>query len=80
MKEGYRQMIQIGSNVTSIMKLQCVSSCRKKLDGSLYYVLDIWGDDGNRLEARQGDWLCQDYDGVWSLRKDNDIKDEKADN
>ena len=66
----FRQRIEIGTNVTGIMRLPCVFSCYKE-GGGVVYILQEWDSDGNRLEARQGDWLCEDYDGRWTVQKGN---------
>lgn len=76
--EKFRQRIQVGRNVTGIMRLPCVFSCYKEGGrGGIVYVLMEWDSDGNRLEARQGDWLCEDYDGRWTVKKCD--RDERTD-
>ena len=74
--ERYKQKILIGKNVTGIMALPCVFSCYKEGGfGKLTYLLMEWDSDGNRIEAHQGDWLCEGYDGKWSvIKKDRDEK------
>jgi len=78
----YKQAIQIGDNVTDIMKLPCVMECHKRdiFRGGhrieFYYVLD-----SRRMKApgwqfgHEGDWLCEDYDGRWHLLTDKEYKD-----
>ena len=78
----YKQAIQIGDNVTDIMKLPCVLGAMKKSynPAVIYYILfgDIitkrvqWGE---AVTAYTGDWLCEDYDGRWHLRNDKEYKD-----
>ena len=68
----YKQAIQIGDNVTDIMRLPCVYSCRKEADGGLCYLFYDWDE---YVEARQSDWLCEDYDGRWYLLNDKEYKD-----
>jgi hypothetical protein len=60
--------IEIGKNVTDIMRLGCVYSCHKDGDGALVYLLYDWDADGNYVEAREGDVLvCED--GCWSIER-----------
>lgn len=78
----YKQAIQIGDNVTDIMKLPCVLGARKKTynPAVIYYILfgDVitkrvqWGET---VKAYTGDWLCEDYDGRWYLLNDKEYKD-----
>lgn len=60
----FRQAIQIGDNVTDIMKIRMVMRCQKerKDDGYelVYYVLVP---SGSLLPARKGDWLVEQ--GKW---------------
>lgn len=79
----YKQAIQIGSNVTDIIKLQCVISAHKNAvvhESFIYYKL--FGDTitsmfalGETVIAYSGDWLCEDYDGRWHLLNDKEYKD-----
>lgn len=57
--------IQIGNNVTDIMKLPCVYSCHKMANGELEYLLYDWDENGQYVRAHKGDWLCEDYQGKW---------------
>lgn len=61
----YKQTIHIGNNITDIMNLPCVFSCHKDYQNNIVYLLYNWDDDGRYVEARKGDWLCQDYEGYW---------------
>ena len=65
----YIQMIQIGRNVTDIMRLDCVYSCHKEGDSRLCYLLYDWDKDGNYIAAHEGDTLCQSADGKWHVEK-----------
>lgn len=65
----YIQQIQIGRNVTDIMRLECVYSCHKEADGRLCYPLYDWDKDGNYIAAHEGDTLCQSEDGKWHVEK-----------
>ena len=42
-------------------------SCHKESDERLCYLLYDWDDNGKYIEARKGDWLCEDEDGKWSV-------------
>lgn len=75
----FKQAIQIGDNVTDIMKLRCVSYVSKNpaiIKGRYYYYLypglmwDYKEDRSHNYIAHTGDWLCEDYDGWWHILKD----------
>lgn len=59
----FRQTIRIGRNITSIFNLPCIFSCHKDDEGNPVFLLNDWDDDGNYIEARIGDWLCEDMKG-----------------
>lgn len=59
----YRQSIQIGRNVTDIMRLPCVDAVRKSFTGVLVYQVNTFGTTPKY--AREGDFICEDYDGDW---------------
>lgn len=72
----FKQAIQIGDNVTDIMKLRCVSYVSKNpaiIKGRYYYYLypgfmwDYKEDLSHNYIARTGDWLCEDYNGDWHI-------------
>ena len=65
----YIQRIQIGRNVTNIMRMDCVYSCHKEGDGRLCYLLYDWDEQGQYIKAYEGDWLVQDEDGKWRVEK-----------
>lgn len=66
--------IQIGNNVTDMMKLPCIFSCHKEQDGRLCYLLYDWDEHGNYKEAHKGDWLCEEEGGGWSVLDDKTYK------
>ena len=66
-KIRFKQTLRINDNVTAIMRLPCVFSCHKESDERLCYLLYDWDDNGKYIEARKGDWLCEDEDGKWSV-------------
>ena len=75
-KELYKQQIQIGDNEPNIMRLPCVIGVRKvwPLKAPMYYRYsladDVIGTDGRqKLHAIKGDWLCEQYDGAWTVKK-----------
>ena len=77
----YKQAIQIGDNVTDIMRLPCVLGAMKKMYNPdvIYYILgDIitkrvqWSE---AVTAYTGDWLCENHDGRWYLLTDKEYKD-----
>ncbi len=62
----YKQCIQIGYNVTNILKLPCVYSCHKEgKDDHLVFLMYDWDEQGQYVKAQIGDWLCEDYNGKW---------------
>lgn len=73
----YKQAIQIGNNVTEIMKLPCVLSCTKEIWGiydiRLRYELTF----AYRCYAYAGDWLCEDAEGTWHLLKNEEYEANK---
>lgn len=74
MMSNFKQAIQVGNNVTDIMKLPCVFSCHKESDGRLCYLLYSWDQYGNYVEARKGDWICEEEGGGWTVLTDKDYK------
>lgn len=40
----------------------------KEADESIVYLLYDWDEQGNYVELRPGQWLCQDYDGRWEVK------------
>ena len=73
----YRQTIQIANNVSDILKLPCVSyvsKCAPDCTDYIYWLYpsamrDDSGDMTHRHVARRGYWLCEDYDGKWTVTK-----------
>ena len=59
-----KQAIRVGRNATDIMRLPCVFSCYKQADGTLRYrLLPLQ----RYVTAHEGQWLCEDYDGNWTV-------------
>ena len=52
--------IQIGDNVTNIMKLPCVFSCHKMVNDELEYLLYDWDEQGQYVRAHKGDWIVEE--------------------
>ena len=78
----YKQAIQIGNNVTEIMKLPCVYSCSKEIWGigkeiRLRYELTGNAQFAYRFNAYAGDWLCEDAEGTWHLLKNEEYEANK---
>ena len=61
----FKQAIQIGRNVTDIMKLPCVRGVEKLNDKAGFEWLQYTLKHGDIAE--ESDWLCEDYDGNWSV-------------
>ena len=81
----YRQCIQIGNDVTGIMKLPCVSDCFKNGSILRYHVLynmlpkDIdYADYDDFAVANVGDWLCEDYNGKWYVLTNEEYEKERG--
>lgn len=70
----FRQAIKIGRNITSIFNLPCIFSCHKGADMKPVFLLNDWDDNGNYIEARIGDWLCEDHEGKWSVLSNEEYK------
>ncbi len=78
----FKQAVQIGDNVTDIMKLCCISFVGKNpqppkgFEIPYYYHLypglmwDYREDLSHKHVALKGDWLCEDYEGWWHILKD----------
>jgi hypothetical protein len=66
MSNKVKQAIRVGRNVTDMMRLPCVFSCHKQADGTLYYRLLV-SLKSRYVTAHEGQWLCEDYDGHWTV-------------
>ena len=69
----YKQAIRIDNNITEMMKIPCVRGCFKNDDKNdfewlLYQVRA--GADGHMEDAKEGDWLIEDEQGVWRVETD----------
>ena len=73
-----KQAIRVGRHVTDLMRLDCVYSCHKEADGTLCYLLYDWDERGQYIKAREGQWLCEGYDGKWTVTDDPPAKDQAA--
>ena len=62
-------------HVTDLMRLPCVYSCHKEADGTLCYLLYDWDEQGRYVKAREGQWLCEGYDGHWTVTDEPPAKD-----
>ena len=70
MSGNIKQAIHVGRHATDILSLPCVYSCHKKADGSFCYLLYDWDKQGQYVEAHEGQWLCEDYNGKWTVRNE----------
>ena len=70
-----KQAIRVGRHVTDLMRLECVYSCHKEADGTLCYLLYDWDERGQYVKAHEGQWLCEGYDGKWTVTDDPPAKD-----
>lgn len=60
--------IQIGKNITDIFRLPCIAAIRKDIFGAVFY--ELYGflmSDGRNAVAREGNWLCENYNSKWKL-------------
>jgi hypothetical protein len=66
MSNKVKQAIRVGRNVTDMMRLPCVFSCHKQADGTLCYRLLV-SLKSRYVTAHEGQWLCEDYNGHWTV-------------
>lgn len=75
MATRFRQAIHIGSRVTdTVFRLSCIYSVHKEADGGICYLLYDWDEQGQYVELRPGQWLCEDSDGRWHVLSDEEYK------
>ena len=67
-----KQAIQIGDNVTDIMRLPCIEKCVKRNDKNGMEWLLYGTTDGDIVES--GDWLCETDEGKWLCMSDEEYK------
>jgi hypothetical protein len=68
MATSFKQSIRIGKNIEGIFKLPCVAAIRKDIFGAAFF--ELYGymmQDKKSAVAREGDWLCENYKGHWTL-------------
>ena len=73
--QRYTEKIQVGDNVTDIMKLPCVQSAHKRSGKErevAYYILEpsAMADSEHWQYAHPGEWLVQDENGKWHVTKE----------
>lgn len=77
----FKQTVQIGKNVTDIMRIPCVVGCYKMQDRPnevIYHMLsDVRSDGPLPIRGRVGDWLCQDSNGRWMLLTNEEYNNMK---
>lgn len=75
-KRKYKQAIQVGHNVTEMMKLPCIQNCMKLANGSLAYGLTTRCEALSPVSyAMAGDWLVEEHDGYWRCVNENLYKE-----
>lgn len=87
-KFKFKQAVQIGDNVTDIIKLRCISFVDKNPQppesfGLFYYyhlypglMWDYKMDLSHRHVAYKGDWLCEDENNRWHILSDEEYQRE----
>jgi len=73
----FREAIQVGRNASAILQLSCVMGCHKDDKDELVYILFDWDECGKYKEARMGDWLCEDHNGVWHVLSNEEYEKQK---
>lgn len=65
----YKTAICVPQRVTAtLFELDCIYSVHKEAEGKPVYLLYDWDDEGRYVELRPGQWLCQDYEGRWTVK------------
>lgn len=87
-KIKFKQMVQIGDNVTDIIKLKCVNYVSKLLPfefthSYIYHLYaglmhDYCEDLSHKQIAFKGDWLCEDEEGHWYIISNKEYQREYA--
>jgi len=70
-----RQAIQVGKNVTNIMRIPCIEKCVKRNDKNGMEWLEYETTDGDIVES--GDWLCETDEGKWMPMSDEEYQKNK---
>lgn len=76
----FKQAIQIGDNVTDIMRLPCIRGAFKYPFNEPYNRFPLRGHHPKKDEiiyclrlgavddfAQKGEWICEDYNGDWHI-------------
>lgn len=72
MRKKIVKAIQIGNNITDIMRLPCINKCVKRNDKNGFEWLEYVTTDGDIVEG--GDWLCETKEGKWMPISDEEYK------
>lgn len=73
-EKRYRQAILVPESITpTIFALPCIFSVHKEAGDKICYLLRSWDSEGQYIELRPGQWLCEDYDGKWEVRNAADF-------
>lgn len=67
-----KQAIQVGNNVTNIMRLPCIETCTKRNDRHGMECLEYVTTDGDIVECC--DWLCETDEGKWMPMSDEEYQ------
>lgn len=80
MEKKIRQEIIVGARISAdVFNLPCVRGAYKEKDGEIVYQLAMDKMVSfRRLEARKGDVLCEQYDGLWVCNSWKNLKDNKV--
>lgn len=80
-KFKFTQAVRIGKNISDIFKLRCVSFISKNppICGPHFHLYPglMWNykeDLSHRHVAHEGDWLCEDEEGLWHILSDDEYQ------
>lgn len=69
----FKHAIQVGKNISDIMKLPCVTACHKMNDknGFEWFQYDVVVYNGSTEIAEESDWIVQGESGDWYVVVDD---------
>lgn len=84
----YKQLIQVGNNITDIFNLPCVIMIQKHHNNEAWYIADFQKMyrcmKTKTIVALKGDWFCERQDGLWEILTNKEyeqlIKEQKGKN
>ena len=77
----FKQAIRISKGMRSIFNLPCVAAIRKGIFGEAFF--DLYGfimHNGKNAVAKEGDWLCENYNERWHLLTNEEYEQLKDNN